>query len=386
MEKSGARPGMYFTTTLPLLLMALMLLAVAVRATASESDPWTYAHIPLADAAETISSRLALSIKSTIDRVNASRQFDIRELDDTALEFAFFAEFRSSFIRDLTWGMFERCIATNNCAGWPSIERIQMHPRESVFHEARWRYIPSYFHLASIVNICGVRMGADKMTHFFDDAFHYYNALRSRRKDLDPEDIRQLSMTFELSYMGTRITGIVSRADIEANLAGVQFYGEMFGGDTPMIGRADDGRLLMLRMPDICDYVSAAYDERVLPNEYSFSLLSTTRARARAQDLERVIRIRQLQSDTLASSLDQRALSRETEKILARRIPLTHWQSEFPRIRLAGLASGMATQWLFDSDFRRVSNVFGFDPFKPRKLKDRKAVAMKRVVLPTPGE
>jgi hypothetical protein len=27
MEKSGARPGMYFTTTLPLLLMALMLLA-----------------------------------------------------------------------------------------------------------------------------------------------------------------------------------------------------------------------------------------------------------------------------------------------------------------------------------------------------------------------
>jgi hypothetical protein len=38
MEKSGARPGMYFTTTLPLLLMALMLLAVAVRATASESD------------------------------------------------------------------------------------------------------------------------------------------------------------------------------------------------------------------------------------------------------------------------------------------------------------------------------------------------------------
>lgn len=56
------------------------------------------------------------------------------------------------------------------------------------------------------------------MTHFFDEGFSYFNALRSKRRNLEPEDIRQLSMTFEKIYMVTHITGIVSRADIEANL------------------------------------------------------------------------------------------------------------------------------------------------------------------------
>lgn len=385
MNKIATGQRKYRVLSLLTLVTAVVLFAAPGGTAASESDPWTYAYIPLADASAAISDQLASAMQKTIGSVNASEQFDIRTVDDTALEFAFFAEFRSSYIRDLTWGMFERCIATNSCNGWAPIERIQMHPRESIYHEARWRFIPSYFHLASIVNICGVRMGADKMTHFFDDAFHYFNALRSKRKNLQPEDIRQLSMAFELSYMGTRITGIVSRADIEANLAGVQFYGEMFGGDAPMIGRSNDGRLVMLRNPDICDYVSAGYDERILPNEYSFSLIDGSRARKRARNLSRIIRERQQRSAELAQRLDKGELSRETKKILARRIPLTHWQNEFPRLRLAGLATGMATQWLFDSDFRRVSNIFGFNPLKPRKFNDRKSITIKRVDLPASG-
>ena len=56
-----------------------------------------------------------------------------------------------------------------------------------------------------------------------------------------------------------------------------------------------------------------------------------------------------------------------------------HWQTEFPRLRLLGLASGMATQWLFSSEFRRVSNLFGFNPLKPGKLKDRKPATIERV-------
>jgi len=222
-------------------------------------------------------------------------------------------------------------------------------------------------------------MGADKLTHFFDDGFHYFNALRSKRKHLDPEDIRQLSMVFEKSYMGTRLTGIVSRADIEANLAGVQFYSDFFIGDSPMIGRDRNGRLLMLRKPDICDYVTAQYDERILPNEYTYSLMETSRARQRAQDLQNTIKLRVNHSAALAQKLRQEELSAQRKTILARRIPMTHWQSEFPKIRLVGHAAGMASQWVFDPGFRRVSNLFGFDPLKPGKLDDRIPITIRRV-------
>ena len=171
-----------------MILRALILASFFVGASsiieASESDPWTYAYIPLADSATKVSDRLGNQIQTIIDKIN-SRYPTSQTLEDTELEFIFFTEFRSSYIRDVAWGVFERCIGTNSCRGWPQFERIQMYPGESVYHEARWRYIPSQFHLASIIEVCGVRMGADKITHLFDDGFHYFNALRSKNKNFD---------------------------------------------------------------------------------------------------------------------------------------------------------------------------------------------------------
>jgi hypothetical protein len=219
-------------------------------------------------------------------------------------------------------------------------------------------------------------MGADKITHLFDDGFHYFNALRGKRKNLDLEDIKTLSMAFERSYMGTRITGIVSYADIEANLAGVQFYSDFFAGSSPMIGRDVNGFLTMLRKPDICDYVSDKFDERILANDYTYSLVNTPRARNRARNLIKIIQQREYRSQALALELDQHELDKQTESILARRIPMTRWQKEFPNLRLVGHASGYMTQFVFDYDFRRVAMIFGFNPLKPRKLKDRKPIVM----------
>jgi hypothetical protein len=141
----------------------------------------------------------------------------------------------------------------------------------------------------------------------------------------------------------------------------------------------------MLRRPDICDYVTRQYDERILPNEYRFSLVNTPRARERARELSTIIQRRSAHSASLARELNPQELALETGKILARRIPLTHWQTELPRLRLVGLASGMATQWLFSNEFRQVSSLFGFNPLKPGKLKDRKPVIIKRVDFEVSG-
>ena len=356
------------------LIFCSLLLGCSFIASASESDPWTFAYIPLADSGVLINDKLENMVRTVIDEVNSQQIASKQRLEDTALEFAFFSQFRSGYIRDVAWGVFERCIGTNNCQGWPEFERIQMYPEESVYHAVNWRYIPSRFHLASIVEVCDVRMGADKLTHFFDDGFHFFNAFRSIRKNLDWEDLYKLSMAFENSYMGTRLTGIVSRADIEANLAGVRFYRDFFGGLSPMIGRDTDGRLVMLRSPDICDYVSEQYDERVLPNEYSYSLTKTPRAVRKSLDLMAVINERGDRSTRLARELSKKDLALETKTILARRIPMTQWQKDFPKYRLVGHATGVLTQIMFDSDFRLALNIFGFNPLTPRKLRDRKPV------------
>ncbi|HKJ50281.1 MAG TPA: hypothetical protein VKB27_02205 [Gammaproteobacteria bacterium] len=367
------------------MLLATVLYAATPASEASESDPWTYAYIPLADSAPQVSGRLALALESVIAAVNPGNGGERLDADDRSVEFRFFAEFQQRNIRELAWGMFERCIGTRSCDGWPEIERIQMTPEESVYHAADWRYIPSRLHLASIVKVCGVRMGADKLSHFFDDGFHYFNALRSRRKNLEPEDIRRLSMTFERTYMGTRMTGILSRADIEANLTGVRFYSDIFGGEAPMIGRGPDGRLVLLRKPDICDYVTPQYDERVLPNQFTYSMIDTERAETHARALLDIIAAREARASRLSRELDPADLALIKTALLSRRIPMTHWQSDFPKLRMLTYGMGMASQWLVDADFREVSNIFGFNPLKPGKLADRKPVRIKHVGLAYAG-
>ena len=368
---------MKYQMMLPALVFAGFISCVSSTTEASESDPWTYSYIPLSDSATLINDRLEQLIQTVIDKVNADYPLD-RSLDDTELEFRYFSEFRSSHIRDVAWGVFERCIGTNNCPGWPQFERIQMYPEESVYHEGKWRYIPSRFHLATIIEVCGVRIGTDKITHLFDDGFHYFNAMRSKRKDFDIDDILEMSMAFERTYMGTRLTGIFSHADIEANLVGVQFYNDFFAGPSPIMGRDASGHLIMLRKPDICDYVSELFDERILPNDYTYSLLQTSKARKRSHNLVEIIQRRENRSQALALTLGQQELTKQTESILARRIPMTRWQKEFPKLRMVGYATGYMAQYMFDSKFRSVSHLFGFDPLKPRKLQNRKPIVMRR--------
>ncbi len=146
-----------------------------------------------------------------------------------------------------------------------------------------------------------------------------------------------------------------------------------------MIGRNANGLLTLMRSPDICDYVSDQFDERNLPNEYTYSLIKTVKARNRSLGLIKIIEQRENQSEALALKLNQQELVIQTESILARRIPMTRWQTDFPKLRLVGHATGYMTQFMFDADFRRASIIFGFNQLKPENLNDRKPIVMKRV-------
>jgi len=67
---------MEYKTTLRALMLASFLFGASSVTEASESDPWTYAYIPLADSATLVSNQLGILIQSvnTTGRLRYSGQ------------------------------------------------------------------------------------------------------------------------------------------------------------------------------------------------------------------------------------------------------------------------------------------------------------------------
>ncbi len=73
--------------------------------------------------------------------------------------------------------------------------------------------------LAGGLNINGQAVGTDKLDHIFFDGYE-------ARKNRDEALARKFSEDFEKGTNGLKMTGVFSRADIEANMIGVRFYNE----------------------------------------------------------------------------------------------------------------------------------------------------------------
>lgn len=57
---------------LRVLILASFIIGISGNTVASESDPWTYAYIPLADSANKVSRRLGNQIEAVVDKINST--------------------------------------------------------------------------------------------------------------------------------------------------------------------------------------------------------------------------------------------------------------------------------------------------------------------------
>jgi Domain of unknown function (DUF4157) len=179
--------------------------------------------------------------------------------------------------------------------------------------------------VAPVINLCGVCVGTDKVGHFFQQGYEYFRLgqeLRSRVETMTREEQKQMlarlsgpplpslfnrsadidvkPVEFELSdytelivgaftmefgkwlegftqrlsnddikwirsrdfikwyysegVYGRATTGVLSRADLQANRQGYQFYRDLWSDPT--------------KLPDICNYVGALWNEREEVNTY----------------------------------------------------------------------------------------------------------------------
>ena len=246
--------------------LAIMVLVCPKMSVAAENDPYTYSCIPLEDSAAKVNYKLNEILEEVIGTVNRDIAKFKRNSSDTYAEFYFSHYYYKNMFVDKyghdAFGVFETCIDTNTCEGWPYFERISLKPGESIYSEAKYTKLSKKF-VSSTIQLCDVRMGTDKLTHLLKDGFKLYNATKQYNSTHD--ELLKYSMISENTFFGKKTTGVYSRADIVANTSGIKFFEDLF---SKHLVRQKNGQLKFSKV-NICDYVNSKFDERVSKNTYS---------------------------------------------------------------------------------------------------------------------
>ncbi len=130
------------------------------------------------------------------------------------------------------------------------------------------RWMPS----SPTVEVDGVRLGTDKLTHFLGTAWYYHRWYRKAiARGVEPaaavDRVVLRGLRHEITILGRAVSGVLSLADLEANYQGMWFYEHLCAGGDPNIVREDG--VWRLRKPfDLRDYVTPEWDESWQPNIY----------------------------------------------------------------------------------------------------------------------
>lgn len=229
------------------IVSSLLALSIAIQPAAVpafETDQYNLPHVPLADIGDEVSEYVEQQLLAAIENVN--REIGKRQLcaqatsgrskgcEPAAKELEKLAELRlpkalADEVADLLAG---DNLMTTKFGGW-----IHSHK----FHGQPDRYKTSYGHSIFILNpadyltisptvrLHGVEFGIDKLEHFFQQGYQYYEIERkAREKGVSPAAARQKAIDWgkkiERTYYGLWSSGVYSNADLYANYAGMRFY------------------------------------------------------------------------------------------------------------------------------------------------------------------
>lgn len=134
------------------------------------------------------------------------------------------------------------------------------------FDVARW--LPP----SPTLEVHGVRIGSDKLSHFFSQGWWYYKWWKKNRNKFNPEELQRNMIRYgvrtEWMLVGMLLTGIFSLADLEANYQGFRFYHSLCNGGAPLFYLAQ-GRWHFSGNFDFRNYVTPEWDESYHSNIYS---------------------------------------------------------------------------------------------------------------------
>ncbi|MBT3737969.1 MAG: hypothetical protein HOG33_02615 [Candidatus Marinimicrobia bacterium] len=126
--------------------------------------------------------------------------------------------------------------------------------------------------LDEIININGIYIGVDKITHFTGSGYLYYKRYLSAIKKgnshkVSMEKAIDLGIIGEKNILGRYASGVFSFADLEANFQGLLFGIELCSSAQPLI-MEKNGRWAISRSFNIKNYVNPYWNESYNPSYY----------------------------------------------------------------------------------------------------------------------
>ena len=146
--------------------------------------------------------------------------------------------------------------------------RASLYRRMSAFDPAGW--LP----ITPTISLNGVRVGTDKLTHFFNEGHYYFHWYEGARRPGQPFDLAAVDRAIgrgiftERTLLGKAASGVFSPADLEANYEGMRFFIGLCDGEAPQLQATPEGYRLA-RPFDWRDHVTPEWDESYQPSIYS---------------------------------------------------------------------------------------------------------------------
>jgi hypothetical protein len=249
-------------------MMMVALLVVSQGASALETDQYYAWRRPLEDVTDLFNAKVGLEISRVLDEVNRRRNGDALSCHETLIQLR--RHFRMFIFHELElWATNSRLI--DRIPG-SDAEEVTF-SRENIYGTLRFTDMGSWIPTSPTIRINDVRIGADKITHFFSEGWWYYRFYLRKREDggsVEESISRAIErgVFTERTILGKTTSGVFSAADLEANYHGLLFLVRMCEGDDTQLQRKSDG-WRMTRPFDFRDYVTPEWDESYQPSHYT---------------------------------------------------------------------------------------------------------------------
>ncbi len=244
---------------------ALACLALALPAGALETDQYYAWRRPLADSSDALNAKINFELQDALRGINGKN--DGRDASCQDVVEAIHSRYALFIFQKIELWAQRTAV----------LSRIPVDQSEEFAYRKNWIYgqIAWYDLSRSVppsptIEIAGVRLGTDKISHFFSEGHYYLEWYESARErglshDAAVEFAVRRGIAIETTVLGGVISGVISPADLEANYQGLGWYIALCGGEAPLLERRDAG--WVLREPfDLRPYVSPEWDESYFPN------------------------------------------------------------------------------------------------------------------------
>lgn len=222
------------------LLLAAVLISKSV-VLAFETDQYNLPPVPLADIGDEVSEYIEDNLHAAVARINGDIDKAIECIATRAegcrsaaaeREKLVYLRSNEAVARELFKRIGDGNLFTTKFGDWMRSHRFRGQPDRYKTNLAESIYIlnpADYVTLSATVRLYGSEFGIDKLEHFFQQGYEYYEIEREavkNGKSLSEAEKKAVGwgQKTERTYFGLLTSGVYSNADLYANYVGMKFY------------------------------------------------------------------------------------------------------------------------------------------------------------------